>query len=44
MLIGLNGWHAVRNHTSNMVYVRLTDDSLMSRDNDYDDAVVHLIY
>lgn len=31
VLAGLNGWHAVRNHTSNMMYVPLTDDSLMSR-------------
>ncbi|MFE0733919.1 cytochrome P450 [Streptomyces sp. NPDC058855] len=31
VLMGLNGWHAVRNHTSNMMYVLLTDDSLMSR-------------
>ncbi|MDN3293420.1 cytochrome P450 [Streptomyces ficellus] len=30
-LMALNGWHAVRNHTSNMVYVLLTDDSLKSR-------------
>ncbi|WP_314615281.1 cytochrome P450 [Streptomyces stackebrandtii] len=31
VLMALNGWHAVRNHTSNMMYVLLTDDSLMSR-------------
>ncbi|MFI2615307.1 cytochrome P450 [Streptomyces sp. NPDC018584] len=31
MLMALNGWHAVRNHTSNMVYVLLTDESLRSR-------------
>lgn len=30
-LMGINGWHAVRNHTSNMVYLLLTHDSLMSR-------------
>ncbi|WP_406179764.1 cytochrome P450 [Streptomyces sp. NBC_01006] len=30
-LMGINGWHAVRNHTSNMVYLLLTDDSLMRR-------------
>ncbi|MFV0131665.1 cytochrome P450 [Streptomyces sp. HMX112] len=30
-LMALNGWHAVRNHTSNMVYLLLTDDSLKSR-------------
>ncbi|GGU66358.1 cytochrome P450 [Streptomyces lavendofoliae] len=30
-LMALNGWHAVRNHTSNMVYCLLTDDSLKSR-------------
>ncbi|MEV0125791.1 cytochrome P450 [Streptomyces sp. NPDC050703] len=30
-LMALNGWHAVRNHTSNMVYLLLTDDSLRSR-------------
>jgi cytochrome P450 len=30
-LMALNGWHAVRNHTSNMVYALLTDDSLMNR-------------
>ncbi|MFI8320665.1 cytochrome P450 [Streptomyces sp. NPDC085529] len=31
VLMGLNGWHAVRNHTSNMMYVLLTDDGLMGR-------------
>ncbi|MFJ8802880.1 cytochrome P450 [Streptomyces sp. NPDC102487] len=31
VLMALNGWHAVRNHTSNMMYVLLTDDSLMNR-------------
>ncbi|MEV5597974.1 cytochrome P450 [Streptomyces sp. NPDC052496] len=31
MLMGINGWHAVRNHTSNMVYLLLTDDSLRNR-------------
>ncbi|MFC8956068.1 cytochrome P450 [Streptomyces sp. NPDC057101] len=31
VLMGLNGWHAVRNHTSNMMYVLLTHDGLMSR-------------
>ncbi|GHH57157.1 cytochrome P450 [Streptomyces candidus] len=31
MLMGINGWHAVRNHTSNMVYCLLTDDHLKSR-------------
>ncbi|MEU5581142.1 cytochrome P450 [Streptomyces huasconensis] len=30
-LMALNGWHAVRNHTSNMAYLLLTDDSLRSR-------------
>ncbi|MGW1765586.1 cytochrome P450 [Streptomyces sp. NPDC002073] len=30
-LMGINGWHAVRNHTSNMVYLLLTDDTLMHR-------------
>ncbi|MFE6847581.1 cytochrome P450 [Streptomyces sp. NPDC057686] len=30
-LMGINGWHAVRNHTSNMVYLLLTHDGLMSR-------------
>ncbi len=29
--MALNGWHAVRNHTSNMAYLLLTDDSLRSR-------------
>ncbi|MFK8843689.1 cytochrome P450 [Streptomyces sp. Ac-502] len=31
MLMGINGWHAVRNHTSNMAYLLLTDDSLRNR-------------
>ncbi|WP_406349392.1 cytochrome P450 [Streptomyces sp. NBC_00144] len=31
VLMALNGWHAVRNHTSNMMYVLLTDDILMNR-------------
>ncbi|GGR28269.1 cytochrome P450 [Streptomyces netropsis] len=30
-LMGLNGWHAVRNNTSNMVYALLTQDGLMDR-------------
>ncbi|UFQ15447.1 MULTISPECIES: cytochrome P450 [Streptomyces] len=30
-LMALNGWHAVRNHTSNMAYLLLTEDSLRSR-------------
>ncbi|MFE6199247.1 cytochrome P450 [Streptomyces sp. NPDC057838] len=30
-LMAFNGWHAVRNHTSNMVYVLLTDQNLRSR-------------
>ncbi|KUL58479.1 MULTISPECIES: cytochrome P450 [unclassified Streptomyces] len=30
-LMALNGWHAVRNHTSNMVYLLLTDEKLKSR-------------
>ncbi|MEV3970217.1 cytochrome P450 [Streptomyces sp. NPDC050698] len=30
-LMALNGWHAVRNHTSNMVYLFLTDQSLRTR-------------
>jgi cytochrome P450 len=30
-LMAFNGWHAVRNHTSNMVYLLLTDESLRSR-------------
>lgn len=30
-LMAFNGWHAVRNHTSNMVYLLLTDDSLRGR-------------
>lgn len=38
-LMALNGWHAVRNHTSNMVYCVLTDDSLMSRFRSDPDAV-----
>ncbi|MCX5196075.1 cytochrome P450 [Streptomyces sp. NBC_00249] len=38
-LMALNGWHAVRNHTSNMVYCVLTDDSLMSRLRSDPDAV-----
>ncbi|MFI6583162.1 cytochrome P450 [Embleya sp. NPDC050493] len=31
VLMGINGWHAVRNHTSNMVHVLLTDDTLLNR-------------
>ncbi|MFI6144501.1 cytochrome P450 [Streptomyces sp. NPDC051109] len=38
-LMGINGWHAVRNHTSNMVYLLLTDDGLMSRLRSDPDAV-----
>ncbi|MGI5532105.1 cytochrome P450 [Streptomyces syringium] len=30
-LMGLNGWHAVRNNTSNMVYALLTQDGLLDR-------------
>ncbi|QLE75133.1 cytochrome P450 [Streptomyces rectiverticillatus] len=30
-LMGLNGWHAVRNNASNMVYVLLTEKGLMDR-------------
>ncbi|MET9645500.1 cytochrome P450 [Streptomyces syringium] len=30
-LMGLNGWHAVRNNTSNMVYALLTQEGLMDR-------------
>ncbi|MGI5348905.1 cytochrome P450 [Streptomyces sp. CA-250714] len=30
-LIGLNGWHAVRNNVSNMVYLLLTRDELRER-------------
>ncbi|MDJ1135470.1 cytochrome P450 [Streptomyces iconiensis] len=38
-LMALNGWHAVRNHTSNMVYLLLTDDSLKNRLRSDPDAV-----